>query len=102
SADEAARQDLSFRCGQPQGHRPALSPERRSPLAPPAEPAHAGHMEENSTPPDSESPGPGPAQPPLAKPARPAALLRIGSPDTVLAVIPGLLGFHPTRSLVVV
>jgi Domain of unknown function (DUF4192) len=59
-------------------------------------------MEENSTPPDSESPGPGPADPTPTKPARPAALLRIGSPDTVLAVIPGLLGFHPTRSLVVV
>ena len=59
-------------------------------------------MEENSTPPDSESPGAGPADPTPARPARPAALLRIGSPDTVLAVIPGLLGFHPTRSLVVV
>jgi hypothetical protein len=59
-------------------------------------------MEENSTPPDSESPDPGPADPAPAKSARPAALLRIGSPDTVLAVIPGLLGFHPTRSLVVV
>jgi hypothetical protein len=59
-------------------------------------------MEENSTPPDSESPGPVPADPAPAKPAQPAALLRIGSPDTVLAVIPGLLGFHPSRSLVVV
>jgi hypothetical protein len=29
-------------------------------------------------------------------------LLRVGSPDSMLAVIPGLLGFHPTRSLVVV
>ena len=28
-------------------------------------------------------------------------MLRIGSPDSVLAVIPGLLGFHPARSLVV-
>ena len=59
-------------------------------------------MEENSQPPDSESPGPGPADPPPAKPARPSALLRVGSPDAVLAVIPGLLGFHPSRSLVVV
>ena len=59
-------------------------------------------MEENSTPPDSESPGPVPADPAPARPARPAALLRVGSPDTVLAVIPGLLGFHPSRSLVVV
>jgi hypothetical protein len=59
-------------------------------------------MEENSTPPDSESPGPGPADPTPAKPARPATLLRVGSPDTVLAVIPGLLGFHPSRSMVVV
>jgi hypothetical protein len=59
-------------------------------------------MEENSSPPDSGSPGPQPADPAPAKPTRPAALLRIGSPDTVLAVIPGLLGFHPSRSLVVV
>ena len=59
-------------------------------------------MDENSPPPDSESPGPGPADPPPATPARPSALLRVGSPDTVLAVIPGLLGFHPSRSLVVV
>jgi hypothetical protein len=59
-------------------------------------------MDENSLPPDSGSPGPEPAGPVPDKPARPAALLRIGSPDTVLAVIPGLLGFHPSRSLVVV
>jgi len=35
------------------------------------------------------------------RPRRPS-LLRVGSPDSVLAVIPGLLGFHPDRSLVVV
>jgi len=34
------------------------------------------------------------------RPRRPS-LMRIGSPDSVLAVVPGLLGFHPDRSLVV-
>jgi hypothetical protein len=29
-------------------------------------------------------------------------LLKVGSPDSVLAVIPGLLGFHPSDSLVVI
>jgi hypothetical protein len=72
----------------------------RSPC--PLNPAHAGAMEENSSPPDSESTGPVPADPAPDKPARPAALVRVGSPDTVLAVIPSLLGFHPSRSLVVV
>ena len=28
--------------------------------------------------------------------------IRVGSPDSMLAVIPGLLGFHPSKSLVVV
>ena len=45
----------------------------------------------------SKAAGPG-----SAKSGRPAPLLRVGSPDSMLAVIPGLLGFHPTRSLVVV
>jgi hypothetical protein len=58
---------------------------------PPAAPGQAGRMEENTPPPKSPPP-----------PARPAPLLRVGSPDSMLAVIPGLLGFHPTRSLVVV
>jgi hypothetical protein len=40
------------------------------------------------------------AKPPGA--ARPTSLVRVGSPDSMLAVIPGLLGFHPARSLVVV
>jgi hypothetical protein len=48
-------------------------------------------MEENPSPPEASPPA-----------TRPAPLLRVGSPDSVLAVIPGLLGFHPTRSLVVV
>ena len=103
SPDRTAGQDLSFRCGQPQRSSAARYPQNvilRSPR--PLNPAHAGRMEENSSPPDSESPGPVPADPAPAKPARPAALVRVGSPDTVLAVIPGLLGFHPSRSLVVV
>jgi hypothetical protein len=49
-------------------------------------------MEENPSTPETPSP---PA-------ARPVPLLRVGSPDSMLAVIPGLLGFHPTQSLVVV
>jgi hypothetical protein len=48
-------------------------------------------MEEKTPPPKSSLPS-----------AKPAPLLRVGSPDSMLAVIPGLLGFHPTRSLVVV
>ena len=48
-------------------------------------------MEDNPSPPE--------ATPPTA---RPVPLLRVGSPDSMLAVIPGLLGFHPARSLVVV
>ena len=35
-------------------------------------------------------------------PRRHAPMLRVGSPASLLAVIPGLLGFHPARSLVVV
>src|SRR5580692_10256635 len=54
-------------------------------------PATVGDMEENPSPPEASPPA-----------TRPAPLLRVGSPDSVLAVIPGLLGFHPTRSLVVV
>jgi hypothetical protein len=33
---------------------------------------------------------------------QPEQPLRVGSPDSMLAVIPALLGFHPTRSLVVI
>jgi hypothetical protein len=35
-------------------------------------------------------------------PQRHVPMLRVGSPASLLAVIPGLLGFHPARSLVVV
>lgn len=35
-------------------------------------------------------------------PRRHVPMLRVGSPASLLAVIPGLLGFHPARSLVVV
>ena len=42
----------------------------------------------------------------MATPARPAGLagkvqLRAGTPDAVLAVVPHMLGFYPSRSLVV-
>lgn len=61
-------------------------------------------MEENPSPPATPPPAPGSApegrEP--GKQLRPAALLRVGSPETMLAIIPGLLGFHPARSLVVV
>jgi hypothetical protein len=44
-----------------------------------------------------------PSSPETSPPAtRPAPLLRVGSPESMLAVIPRLLGFHPTQSLVVV
>jgi hypothetical protein len=66
-------------------------------------------MDENSTQPAT----PSPAEPDQTAPGKPARraparkgrskpLVRIGSPDSVLAVIPGLLGFHPARSLVVI
>jgi Domain of unknown function (DUF4192) len=32
----------------------------------------------------------------------PVPLLRVGSPESMLAVIPGLLGFHPTNSVVLI
>jgi hypothetical protein len=48
-------------------------------------------MEENPSPPEATPPA-----------TRPAPLLRVGSPESLLSVIPRLLGFHPTRSLVVV
>jgi hypothetical protein len=44
-----------------------------------------------------------PSSPETSPPAtRPAPLLRVGSPESLLAVVPRLLGFHPARSLVVV
>src|SRR5579875_592814 len=46
-----------------------------------------------------ENPSPSQSPPPAT---RPAPLLRVGSPESMLAVIPGLLGFHPANSLVVV
>jgi hypothetical protein len=39
---------------------------------------------------------------PQNPPPRHVPMLRVGSPASLLAVIPGLLGFHPARSLVVV
>jgi hypothetical protein len=54
----------------------------------------------NTTPnPDSTS-DPDTALGPELAPGKP--LLRVGSADSVLAVIPGLLGFHPADSIVVV
>jgi hypothetical protein len=43
---------------------------------------------------------PGPNTTPDATPDRP--LLRVGSADSMLAVIPALLGFHPANSIVVI
>jgi Domain of unknown function (DUF4192) len=40
-----------------------------------------------------------PRQPPSQQ--RPDGQVRVGSPDGVLAIVPHLLGFHPSRSLVV-
>jgi hypothetical protein len=62
-------------------------------------------MDENTaTPPPADPDQPSSGKPARRAPARKSRakpLLRIGSPDGLLAVIPGLLGFHPARSLVV-
>jgi Domain of unknown function (DUF4192) len=55
-------------------------------------------MDENPSAPSAPSPGGKPG----GRAGRPVPLLRVGSPASLLAVIPGLLGFHPARSLVVV
>jgi hypothetical protein len=50
---------------------------------------------------DQDADGPPDAGAEVADPSGPGARIRVGSPAGILAVVPHLLGFHPSRSLVV-
>ena len=73
---------------------PRLLPPRQHP------PTDAGTMSEK--PPSPRPPRPGPAtDPPPGQPG-PQQSVRVGSPAAVLSVVPHLLGFVPSKSLIVI